>query len=43
MGNKYIKKIFPNCSITIKNKQIEIKEPYDAATFFVIDGELRKV
>ncbi|NMB33946.1 MAG: DUF342 domain-containing protein [Clostridium sp.] len=37
------KKIFPNCSITIKNKQIEIKEPYDAATFFVIDGELRKV
>jgi len=34
-------KIYPNCSITIKNKQIEIKKPYTAAIFLVMDGELR--
>ncbi|NLP14208.1 MAG: DUF342 domain-containing protein [Clostridium sp.] len=36
-------KIYPNCTITIKNKQIEIKKPYLSAIFFVMDGELRKL
>lgn len=36
-------RIYPNCSITIKNKQIEIKVPYTSAVFFVTDGEFRKL
>ncbi|HPT90553.1 MAG TPA: FapA family protein [Acetivibrio sp.] len=36
-------KIYPNCSITIKGKKIDIKKPYLAAIFFVMEGELRKL
>lgn len=36
------KKIFPNCSISIKKKSVEIMEPTFATTFFVSDGKLRE-
>jgi len=37
------KKVYPNCSITIKNIQTEIKEPCLATTFFAADGEIKRV
>lgn len=37
------KKGFANCTITIKNRQTEIKSPCLAATFYVMDGELRQI
>lgn len=37
------KKIFPNCTLTIKKNMIDISAPTLNTTFFVVDGKLKQV